>query len=826
MQPAILSVSHRYAAWLDAHRRSIIILSMLLVLVAGAVARTLPVHADFSYLLPEKSESVQHLRALEKRARVLGTAMVVVRGAQQAERSAAALALRTRIAALGPESVSQITYDQQVARDYAWEHRWLLPSLSDLQHINDGLAPYLKRARQAAKPMVLDLDDDDALEAGQGAKAAEQGAQANADAVANLGARLAELEAKKNDPGTFVSPDHTMQMMVVQTPFAAGDVHKTTALLRQLRSIVGAVQLEYPSVQIGLAGDIVTSFEEHSSILQGMVSATLITLVLCVAALMAFYRTLYGVLMLACSLLVGTLVTFMFTRLTIGHLNVATAFLASIVLGNGINFGIMVLARYLEAMRAGLRGVEAMAQTISDTISGTLAAAVAAAVAYFSLMITAFRGFWHFGVIAGFGMLFCWACAYTVLPTLLMALDAKNMIVARPEPGLGRLLGRLVPRRTGLVVAVAAMLAVLCSITTWHYFTHDPFEDNFKNLRSESPALLEERAWMTAVDKAFGRGISGGFVIGVKKREEARPLIEKLRAIDAGRAGPDKLFSRISSLDDYLPQDQQQKLRLLQAIRAQLTEEALHGLPPSAKAKLLALRPPEHLRPLADNDVPSAVAWPFIEADGSSGKLILAMSGWGYEIWNSHDIMRYADTLRGLGLGPDVLLGGSTFVFSDMLRLIEKDGPNATLAAVLAATVVVLAVLGLCFEAVVTLVCGALGTLMMLAVVAAAGLKVNFLDFVALPITIGIGIDYAVNICARAKVEPKGANRARRALSTAGGAVCMSSYTTMVGYGSLLTSTNLGIRSFGHAAILGEITCLLAALVVAPAMLDLWGRRH
>jgi predicted RND superfamily exporter protein len=54
----------------------------------------------------------------------------------------------------------------------------------------------------------------------------------------------------------------------------------------------------------------------------------------------------------------------------------------------------------------------------------------------------------------------------------------------------------------------------------------------------------------------------------------------------------------------------------------------------------------------------------------------------------------------------------------------------------------------------------------------------------------------------------------------------MSSYTTIVGYGSLLTSTNLGIRSFGHAAILGEITCLVAALVLAPALLDLWGRRH
>jgi hypothetical protein len=391
---------------------------------------------------------------------------------------------------------------------------------------------------------------------------------------------------------------------------------------------------------------------------------------------------------------------------------------------------------------------------------------------------------------------------------------------------VGKLLAYLVPKRTGLVVALGAAVALMCCGITWHYFAHDPFESNFKNLRSESPALEVERAWMSAVDKAFGKGISGGFVIGVVKREEARPLLDKLRAQDAARPDAQKLFSRLNSLDDFLPADQPQKLIVLAEIRAALSEQALGGLPKGAQAKLRALRPPAHLQPVTDSDVPQAMAWPFIETDGSQGKLLLAMSGWGYEIWNSQDIIRFADTLRGLDLGPDVLLGGSTFVFADMLRLIEQDGPKATLAAVIAATVVVLVVLGWCWEATVTLVCGLLGMIMMLAVVALAGLKINFLDFVALPITIGIGIDYAVNICARAKIEPLGPGRARRALSTAGGAVCMSSYTTIVGYGSLLTSTNLGIRSFGHAAILGEITCLVAALVLAPALLDLWGRRH
>ena len=48
-------------------------------------------------------------------------------------------------------------------------------------------------------------------------------------------------------------------------------------------------------------------------------------------------------------------------------------------------------------------------------------------------------------------------------------------------------------------------------------------------------------------------------------------------------------------------------------------------------------------------------------------------------------------------------------------------------------------------------------------------------------------------------------------------AIC--SYTTVVGYGSLLLSQNLGIRSFGPAAMPGEVTCLAVALILAPALL-------
>ena len=90
---------------------------------------------------------------------------------------------------------------------------------------------------------------------------------------------------------------------------------------------------------------------------------------------------------------------------------------------------------------------------------------------------------------------------------------------------------------------------------------------------------------------------------------------------------------------------------------------------------------------------------------------------------------------------------------------------------------------------------------------------------------LGIGIDYSVNIISRARSEPDTAQGRVESARTAS-AVALCSYTTVVGYGSLWFSSNKGIRSFGFAAMLGELTCLSAALLIAPALARMIGTRR
>ena len=117
------------------------------------------------------------------------------------------------------------------------------------------------------------------------------------------------------------------------------------------------------------------------------------------------------------------------------------------------------------------------------------------------------------------------------------------------------------------------------------------------------------------------------------------------------------------------------------------------------------------------------------------------------------------------------------------------------------------------FSVIATLI---LGVTWMLGFAALAGTRLNFLNFIALPITLGIGVDYAVNIVGRLDREPASAHA--RALGETGSAVVLCSTTTIIGYSSLLVAGPGALRSFGQLADLGEVGCIAAAVLIVPAV--------
>ena len=94
----------------------------------------------------------------------------------------------------------------------------------------------------------------------------------------------------------------------------------------------------------------------------------------------------------------------------------------------------------------------------------------------------------------------------------------------------------------------------------------------------------------------------------------------------------------------------------------------------------------------------------------------------------------------------------------------------------------------------------------------------NILNSVALPILIGVGIDYGVNLLHRYLLE----RDLKIAVGSTGRAIFYSAATSCMGFGSLLTSTHRGLSSFGLTLFLGVLFSAAAALLFLPAVLGIF----
>jgi hypothetical protein len=279
------------------------------------------------------------------------------------------------------------------------------------------------------------------------------------------------------------------------------------------------------------------------------------------------------------------------------------------------------------------------------------------------------------------------------------------------------------------------------------------------------------------------------------------------------------------SLDDLLPgsaEVQERKLALIAQIRKAADDPALELLDEAERRDLEKLRPPDALRVLSAEDLPPLARRPFTEADGTMGRvLLLYPPEKGLSIWNGRALLRIADVLQRVPLpdGREVETSGTAVIFAAMIRSILKDGPLATFTSL--AAVLLLVLLRVRPVKSALLVMGALlvGVCWMVGVAGWLGMKITFLNFIALPFIFGVGVEYAIHVV----TEYRQHGTVRQTVISAGGPVALCSWSAIVGYGSLLAARNGALQGLGAVATIGELMCLFAAVIVTPAFL-LWAR--
>jgi uncharacterized membrane protein YdfJ with MMPL/SSD domain len=606
-------------------------------------------------------------------------------------------------------------------------------------------------------------------------------------------------------------------------------------------------------MRVGFAGDIPNAVAEKESTLSEAAWASGIAFILLLGGIVVFYRKPWSLVVIYVPALLGVAAAYAFATATFGFVNTPGAFLGAIILGNGINYPIVLYARYREFRARGMEKEAARREAVLNAFRAELVGAAVASIAYGSLTITQFRGFSQFGTIGFVGMLLVWAAIVPVVPALIVAgewmeerlpLWARFIILfcltgpfavfeffpAKPIQSDGS--SGFVMRGVATVTSrwPLAFVIVPLAFTVWaatHVpsYLRDPWEYNFSKLGSRSSKQAGGAGeWSNKADNEVFKGkhnISGTLILA--DSVDQVPALEK-QILDSDKADPNgALIDEIVTIDHYLPgtkAEQEEKLAVLDRIRDRMTPHVLHEVSDQERARLLEMRPPEELAVIGPKDLPALIRRRFEENNGKLGTLMYIKYKYGVSFSDGHTLLRMAKTTDNVKLpdGTVVQTASRSTIFAEMIRSMERDGPLATAASFIAVMIVVIVATRSRIGTFSVLLALLMGVTCLVGLAAFSQTRLNFFNFIALPITFGIGCEYPFNVFDRTRLL-KG--DVTSAVARTGGAVALCSYTTTVGYSSMLFSDNQALQSFGRLAMWGEIACVVMALFFLPSLLHL-----
>ncbi len=789
--------------------------------ILGAAGGYFSVHlfsnlrTDLEELLPTQARSVLDLNEVRSRLETTNNLAILMISDKPDASKRFVDALAGEIEKLPREVCAGVEYRIDKEIEFFAKRKSLFIDLKDLEMIRDYIRAKVNYELSLYNPLTI-IENKNLKEPSFDFKSLKK-----------------KYESKSNSysrflDGYYATPDKKQRVILANLP---GNKSGISASKELREAVDGIIERLNPAsfsadLEVHFAGGVQDLIDEHEALVEDLLLSTVLVTLLVSIAMLLYFKSFMATLSLILALLVGTLWTFGAGYFQVGYLNANSAFMASIVIGNGINFGIILLARYLEERRKRKETPRSIYIALQKTASATGVAALAAGLAYGSLMLTSFRGFRQFGVIGFTGMALCWLATYTFMPSFMILLYRLGFLrkpVRKTKSRFTRGLAHLISKRPRTIL-VATLAATLLSAASLSRINPGIIETNMKKLRNKKSAESGSMYWGEYVDKLFDRYLLP-VVILPKDEKDVQPIADEVRRTKA-REGDRSFIVNVSTLQDFIPGQQAEKVRVLRQIDDLLPAQLLRQLRPEERELAQGLLSENSFKRFGPGELPELVRGKFRERDGTLGKLILIEPSLSPELQKSENLIHFVHSVRDSvdKIVPGTAVAGTLPVTSDLFESIVKDGPKATFFAFVAVFLLVILLFREVRTAALCSFALFLGVLWLFGYVLIFDQKINFLNFIALPITFGIGVDYGVNVFQRYRLEKKGG--ILPVLEQTGGAVLLASFTTVTGYGSLLIASNQAFVSFGKLAVLGELTCVLAAVVSLPALLFLLERRQ
>ena len=681
--------------------------------------------------------------------------------------------------------------------------------------------------------------------------------------------------------GYFLSPDKTMLLVLARPTRSSNNVAFNRILLdacqraenraiASTRAKEGGTALalalkskvfgEYekgegaPGVRIGFTGLHAVSVENEQSMRKDLIGGTCVAFLSLLVIFFVAYRSLRLTLNVTITLMLAAVVTLAVAGLTRGRIGVLGAGFTSILIGTGVDYGIMVYGTYRKLrLDLGLDPRAAIVQTLMRRGPGIFMACITTVVGFVGLGVVDFQAVAEFGVLTGIGLFVSSILMFIFFPMLLAGSDATPEKPATPlglralGGFLSRPVGRIVGLGLGLATAGACVLLVIFQPTTeqgMEKFLAVRFDPDIGNLRNRTaPASVlrdqiaakfhsgfadlrviidadDEQAALSAMSGVQSRVETllqtgelkpgGNLAQYVPNIAAQTDVLQKLKALDFtakraaflaaaqaefGANAPAAFANFLKTLDDFAASIQNAK-------RVSI-EECLN----SSAGKFLA--------PFARVDK---------TASGSHVRLVCYFFPKDLQ-YTEEWLQRVADTVEtNPPANCQLRVTAGRFVGFELKRSVIHDMEIIFCVVALIITVLVLYPLHSLRLAVLAMIPLVFSYMFVLGGIAFAtrmgwDLSLNFINLMIFPILLGSAVDYGIYM-----VFDNYSGRFPTVASVVeetGHSLVLCCATTLGGYGSMVVGTNSGLTSFGWVAILGYVGALFSAVVVLPVLFQM-----
>ena len=419
MVPPSHSRISRYHGWVTRRPVAVLVGALFIFVAATGLAMRLKLKTAFSELLPSNDPGVVALARTQKRLGDLSLLLIGIRSPDREANLRYAEALTQKLRALPPTVVDLATYHVRDVRAFFESNKWLYVSEADLESIRDRLRTEISKRKN---PLFVSLGGDD-----------EESVEAMRQRMSGKGGLERSFPGgvfeSKGEGGDYV-------WIAALPPGGLFVENAGEALLNAANELIAAdpPTRYHPQMKVEPAGPIVTGIASRRAVERDIMSVTITCLIIVALSIGLYFRRWRAIPLTGAPAAMGTVMAFAVAELAFGYLNSSTAFLGSIIIGNGINYAIVLMSRYEEHRARGDDPEEALRCALGGTWRGTLVASIAASAAYASLTVTSFRGFSQFGVMGATGALFCWLATYSIVPAMLTLLDRRERATGLRRP--------------------------------------------------------------------------------------------------------------------------------------------------------------------------------------------------------------------------------------------------------------------------------------------------------------------------------------------------------------------------------------------------------